>query len=294
MENEPSRTETKAALITGASSGIGEAAARALAAAGYRVAVVARREERLSQLVKTITTAGGEAIALAADLSEESATRQAAHDALDAFGQVDLLVNNVGFSPGAALEQMSREDLRHIFEVNLLSSLQMTAELVPGMRARRAGRILNIGSIGGSIPAPLAVPYAATKAGLAAATRGLRLELSPWNIHVSLVVPGFVDTAVFDNARRGSEALRADPENPYRQTFFDLDDLAEKNLRNALSPDDIARVIVRAATARRPRERYFAPFGARVQTTFMNLLPERVADAILTRLYKLDRYPPAG
>jgi short-subunit dehydrogenase len=294
MTNEPSRTATKAALITGASSGIGEAAARALASAGYRVAVVARREERLSHLVKTITTAGGEAIALTADLSEESATRHAAGAALDAFGQIDLLVNNVGFSPGAALEQMSRDDLRHIFEVNLLSSLQMTAELIPGMRERRAGRILNIGSIGGSIPAPLAVPYAATKAGLAAATRGLRLELSPWNIHVSLIVPGFVDTAVFDNARRGSESLRADPDNPYRQTFFDLDELAERNLRNALSPEDIARVIVRAATARRPRERYFAPFGARVQTTFMNLLPERVADAILTRLYKLDRYTTAG
>jgi len=99
---------------------------------------------------------------------------------------------------------------------------------------------------------------------------------------------------VFDNARRGSESLRADPDNPYRQTFFDLDELAERNLRNALSPEDIARVIVRAATARRPRERYFAPFGARVQTTFMNLLPERVADAILTRLYKLDRYTTAG
>ena len=126
--------------------------------------MVARREERLSQLVKTITLAGGHAVALPADLSDEEATRDAARGALDALGHVDVLVNNVGFSPGAALEQIPRGELRHIFEVNLLSSLQMTAEITPGMRERRAGRIINMGSIGGSIPAPLAVPYAATKA----------------------------------------------------------------------------------------------------------------------------------
>ena len=283
----------RVALVSGASSGLGEAAAEALARAGFAVAAVARRGERLERLVKRIEGRGGRALAIAADLADGDATSRTARTTLDHFGRVDVLVNNVGFSPGAALEQISRDELRHIFEVNLFSNLQLTAEIAPHMRARGSGRIVNVGSLGGSIAAPLAIPYSATKAALAAATRGMRLELAPWSIRVSLVVPGFVDTAVFENARRGSEHLRQDPKNPYRQTFFDLDELAKKNLKGALAPDDVAKVIVRAATARRPRERYFAPFSARLQTTFMGLLPERVADRILLRVYKLDgKRPP--
>jgi hypothetical protein len=97
-----------------------------------------------------------------------------------------------------------------------------------------------------------------------------------------------VDTAVFENARAGSEHLRSDPENPYRKLFFDLDEFAQKSLRKALAPEDVAKVIVRAATERRPKARYTTPFSARAQVAFLGLLPERWLDRLLLRVYKID------
>ena len=299
MQESKSRKTPRTALITGASSGIGEATARALAREGYALALIARRKDRLDLLVKEIEQAGGRALAIAADLADDDATRLAAREAIQFLGRIDLLVNNAGYSPGAAIEQCSRQDLRHIFDVNLLSALQLIGAVTPQMRAQGGGRIINLGSVAGFVPAPLAIPYAATKVGLHAATDALRLELGRFGITLSLVIPGFVDTAVFDNARSASEALRADPNNPYRQTMFDLDELAMKNLENSLSPDDVAKVIVRAATARRPKPRYYAPLSTLLQKVFLGMLPARGLDAILSRVYKLPRartkaLPPAS
>jgi NAD(P)-dependent dehydrogenase (short-subunit alcohol dehydrogenase family) len=276
------------ALVTGASSGIGEASALALARRGYRVVVAARRAERLETLAKQITTEGGEALAVATDLADGAATSDLVARCLEAFGRVDVLVNNAGFSPGAALEQVSRDELRHIFEVNLFAALQLVGELVPVMREQGGGRIVNVGSLGGSVAAPLAIPYSATKAGLDAATRGMRLELAPWRIRVSLVIPGFVDTAVFENARSGSQHLRDDPANPYRKLFFDLDEFTKKNLKRAISPEEVGAVIALAATSPRPRLRYYAPVSARLQSGALGLLPEALLDRILLGLYKIE------
>ena len=275
------------ALVTGASSGIGESAARKLAAAGYEVALVARRGERLEEIVKDIERLGGRAHAFVADLAIESATAEVYDAAIQRLGRLDLLVNNAGFSPGAAIEQMSREEIRKIFDVNLFSALQLVGAAAPTMREQGGGRIINVGSLAGSIPAPLAIPYATSKIGLHSASDALRLELSPWKIDVVLIVPGFVDTAVFDNARAGAEHLRSDPNNPYLDTMFELDELAKKNLEGALSPETLGDLIVRAATARRPSARYYAPKSAMFQSAFMKLLPARWLDAILLRVYKL-------
>ena len=290
MTRQADRSNRRTALVTGASSGIGEASARALAAAGYEVVLVARRADRLQTIAKEIETAGGHAHCVAADLAEDEETSNAFRDALERLGgRLDLLVNNAGFSPGAAIEQMSREEIRHVFEVNLFSCLQLVSAAVPVMRAQGGGRIINVGSVAGAIPAPLAIPYAATKVGMHAASDALRLELAPFGIHVSTIIPGFVDTAVFDNARDAAEHLRQDPSNPYRATFFQLDEIALKNLKNALSPDDVARVVVSAATARRPKERYYAPFSAMLQISILGMLPARILDWILLRVYKIDR-----
>jgi len=137
------------------------------------------------------------------------------------------------------------------------------------------------------VPASLAVPYAATKAALEAATDGLRLEVAAWGIDVCLVIAGFVDTPTFDNARRAGAHLRDDPANPYRQLMFDLDAFATAQLETALAPADVARVVVAAATAARPRARYFVPFSARIQSGFLRSLPVRWRDRILARVYKL-------
>jgi len=289
MKNDATLPTQRAAIVTGASSGIGEATARRLAKNGFDVAIIARRKDRLEALAMEIAEAGGRAIPIAADLADEEATARAAREALAGLGRIDLLVNNAGYSPGRAIEQITRQELRHIFDVNLFSALQLIGAVTPTMRSQGGGLIINVGSVAGLIPAPLAVPYATTKIGMHAATDALRLELAPFGIKLSLVIPGFVDTAVFDNAREESQHLRDDLTNPYRKTMFDLDDLATKNLRNALSPDDVAKVILRAATARRPKERYYTPLSMRIQHLLLGLLPTRMLDAILLRVYKLEK-----
>ena len=289
MKTRTTSLTRRAAIVTGASSGIGEATARRLAENGFDVALIARRKDRLEILALEIAEAGGRAIPIAADLADEQATARAAREALDGLGRIDLLVNNAGYSPGRAVEQITRQELRHLFDVNLFSALQLIGAVTPQMRSQGSGLIINIGSVAGLIPAPLAIPYATTKIGMHAATDALRLELAPFGIKLSLVIPGFVDTAVFENAREESQHLRDDATNPYLKLMFDLDELAKKNLKNALSPDDVATLILRVANARRPKERYYAPFSVRVHHRLLSLLPARLLDAILLRVYKLEK-----
>jgi NAD(P)-dependent dehydrogenase (short-subunit alcohol dehydrogenase family) len=278
--------EDRVAIVTGASSGIGEASARCLAAAGFAVVLVARRGPRLEVLAKEIETRGGRALALETDLADHAATSAVVRETRQRFGRIDVLVNNAGYSPAAAIEQLPRDAVRHTFDVNLIAGLQLVGEVVPLMRAQGGGRIINMGSMAGSVQAPMAVVYSATKAGMEAATRCLRLELSPWNIRLSLIVPGFVDTPTFDNSRAMGEELRADPSNPYRQVMFDLDDFAKAQLRRAIAPEAVGAVVAKAATARRPHEVYYAPRSAWLQKVALGALPERWADRVLERVYR--------
>jgi len=277
--------EVRVVIVTGASSGIGEAAARRLARGGFRVVAAARRIARLEAMAKELAAGGAEVLPLAIDLAEESATHELVERTLETFGRIDVLVNNAGYSPASAVEQLSRDDLRHTFDVNLISQLQLVSEIVPVMREQGGGRIINIGSMAASVAAPMAVVYSATKAGIEAASQCLRLELLPWNITVSLIIPGFVATEAFETAKNQGRSLREDPANPYRPLMFDLEDFANDQLRGALSPDDVARVIERAATARRPKGRYFAPRQGRMQRGLLGLIPDRLRDRLLLQMY---------
>jgi NAD(P)-dependent dehydrogenase (short-subunit alcohol dehydrogenase family) len=148
--------------------------------------------------------------------------------------------------------------------------------------------VINIGSLAGNVPAPIAVTYAATKAGMEMATRCLRLELAPFRISLSHVVCGFVDTETFENTKASVEHIRRDASSPYRKLLLDLDEFAQRQVAGALPPEAVAAVVVRAACARRPRETYFAPASARLQRGLLNALPERWLQALLRRLYKIE------
>ena len=287
MQTGPDDKAVRSCIVTGASSGIGEACARALARAGFRVAIAARRADRLETLAKEIAQAGGMALPVACDLGDEADTADLVEKTLDAFGRIDVLVNNAGFSPAAALEQLPRSEVRRTFEVNLLSGLQLAGAVSPVMREQGGGRILNMSSLAGSVPAPMAVVYSSTKAAIDMASDCMRLELAPWNIQVASIVPGFVDTDTFDNSREMARELRADENNPYRQRMFDMDEFAKGQLERAITPAQVADVVVRAATARRLRSRYYAPFGARVQATLLGAMPAGLLERILRSLYKV-------
>ncbi len=274
------------AIVTGASSGIGEATAHSLAKAGYAVVVAARRAELLDQLVADIRAQGGTALSVPTDLSDAAETSALVKTALDAFGRVDVLVNNAGYGPPYALEQMDRAAMRHVFDVNLLSGMQLIAELTPTMREQGGGRIINISSLSRYVGAPLASAYAATKGGMEALTACMRLELSPWNIKLCVIVPGFVDTPTFDKSRAAGQHLRDDPGNPYRQLMEDLDAFATEQLKSAVSPEEVGKAVVRAVTAHSPKARYFVPKSARTSARMFGALPDLVADRLLLKMYK--------
>jgi NAD(P)-dependent dehydrogenase (short-subunit alcohol dehydrogenase family) len=276
----------RVAIVTGASSGIGEATAHCLAKAGFSVVLAARRADLLDGIVADITAQGGTALSVPTDLSDAEQTSGLVKTTLEAFGRVDVLVNNAGYSPPSALEQLDRSAMRHVFDVNLLSGMQLIAELTPTMREQGGGRIINISSLSRYVGAPLAAAYAATKGGMEAMTACMRLELYPWNIKLSVIVPGFVDTPTFDKARAAGQHLRDDPSNPYRQLMLDLDDFANDQLKSAVAPEDVGKAVVKAATVDSPKTRYFVPWSARTAARMFGALPDHFADRLLLRMYK--------
>ena len=284
----PPVSPQRVAIVTGASSGIGAASARALAAAGFHVVLAARRLERLESLAKEIAGAGGAALPVAADLAREADCAELVARTLRELGRIDVLVNNAGFSPGAPIELLPRAEISRTFEVNLIAAIHLAGLVAPAMRAQGGGRVINIGSLAGNVPAPIAVTYAATKAGMEMASRSIRLELAPWRICVAHVVCGFVDTETFENTKATVEHIRRDPSSPYHKLLHDLDAFAQQQVAGALPPEAVARVVVQAATARRPRETYYTPASARLQRSALALLPERWLQALLRRLYKID------
>ncbi|MBW1832078.1 MAG: SDR family NAD(P)-dependent oxidoreductase [Deltaproteobacteria bacterium] len=154
------------------------------------------------------------------------------------------------------------------------------------MREQGGGRIVNISSLSRYVGAPLAAAYAATKGGMEAMNACMRLELSPWNIQLSVIVPGFVDTPTFDKSRQAGEHLRDDPSNPYRQLMSDLDAFATDQLKSAVPPEDVGKAVVKAVTADSPKTRYFVPRSARTAVRMFGSLPDRFADRLLLKMYK--------
>lgn len=188
------RLKDRIALVTGASSGIGEATALAMAEQGAKVAIAARRRDRLEQLADKLAGLGAEPLVLVADLGAESEAQRIVKDTQAHYGRLDILVNNAGVM---YLEPVAEADLgrwRRMLELNVLSLIASTQAALAGMRARREGHIVNISSVAGRVANPNSGAYAATKFGVVAFSESLRREVYKDNIRVSVIEPGFVDT----------------------------------------------------------------------------------------------------
>jgi short-subunit dehydrogenase len=182
-------------VITGASSGIGEASARLFGAQGCRVVLAARRLERLDLLAQAIRSQGGTALPVQMDMSRRDDLQRLVERVMTEFGQVDILVNNAGFGRLRWLEELDLEaDIRSMVETNLLGTILLTRLLLPGMLARKQGHIINLASIAGLVGTPTYSVYAATKFGMRGFTEALRREVRLQGIHVSGIYPGAVDT----------------------------------------------------------------------------------------------------
>jgi 3-oxoacyl-[acyl-carrier protein] reductase len=191
-----SALRNRVALVTGGSRGIGKAIALSLAEAGAAVAVIYReRGEEAASVVETVHRGGGRAVAIATDVSIAGAVQSMVSGVKEQLGPVDILINNAGMAAMRGLDDITEEDFDRAIAVNLKSTFLCTQAVLPGMRARRWGRIVNISSIGARVGAStVSVAYGAAKAGLEGLTRGYAVRLAPEGVTVNAVAPGLIDT----------------------------------------------------------------------------------------------------
>ena len=269
-------------LITGASSGIGEATARRLARAGARLVLAARRQDRLDALARELDPTGARVLAVAGDVTVETDRRQLVAATLAKFGRIDALVNNAGYGTRGPVELVPVELIRKNFETNVFSLVALTQLVLPHLRAQGSGTIVNIGSVAGRIARPLSSIYDSTKHALEALTDGLRGELKPFGVRVTLIRPGFILTGFVDAADQASDAVLKNA-GPYARYLGGFRVGYQKLHSIAGVPDDIARCVEHALRAKRPPARYAAPFHAKVFLFLKWMLPRPLFESI-TRL----------
>ena len=267
--------QNKTALVTGASSGMGTEIAKRLIADGYVVYAAARSVERMHDL------AALGARTLAMDLAVEAQVAAAVGRIQAEVGGVDVLVNNAGFGLYGPVEEISIDEARHQFEVNVFGAARLTQLLVPAMRERRAGTIVNISSMGGKVYTLLGAWYHASKHALEGWSDCLRLELAPFGIRVVVIEPGLIETAFGDVA---SGHLRGRAEGgayaAVKQAVAKSTEQAYGHGRGT-SPTVIADVVAKAVSAARPRTRYVAGAYARPMLTIRKWFGDRTFDRMI-------------
>jgi NADP-dependent 3-hydroxy acid dehydrogenase YdfG len=184
----------KVVVITGASSGLGEATARLLAAEGARVVLGARRAERIQTLADELTGRGGNALAVTTDVTDRHQVQRLVDLAVQTYGRIDVMINNAGLMPQSLLEHLKVDEWDRMIDVNLKGVLYGIAAALPHMQRQQAGHIINVSSVAGHKVGPGSAVYSATKHAVRALSEGLRQEVKPWNIRTTVISPGVVAT----------------------------------------------------------------------------------------------------
>ncbi|MET7329553.1 oxidoreductase [Nonomuraea sp. NPDC005650] len=265
-------------VVTGASSGIGRATALELLRAGHTVYGLARRVERM----EVIREAGGHAIG--ADVTAEADLERAVRTVLDEQGRIDVLVNNAGTSVYGAAEEVPLKRARQVFEVNLFGLARLTQLVLPHMRERRSGTIVNISSIGGEIALPLGAWYHASKHALEGYSDSLRQEVGRFGVRVVVVRPGIIATEFGDDTPR--ELREISGHGPYADVAEWMAAGAEKGFgpgSRASDPRVVGRAVARIVATRDPKPRYAVGYLAGLMLWVNRLLPDRLYDKMVTR-----------
>lgn len=267
--------QQKVALVTGVSSGIGRAIAAVLSSHGFRVFGTQRKPETARE------NAQGVAV-IPLDVREEQSVRDCIASVLDGAGRIDALVNNAGYALVGALEETSIEEARSLFETNFFGVLRMSQAVLPIFRRQGYGRIVNIGSATGFLPAPYQGIYAASKHAIEGYSESLDHEARQFGIRVSVIEPAFTQTNMAENAHVAAGLLA-----PYNAERSRVVEAVRKSIANGGDPRKVAEIVAEALTARSPRPVYLAGRDARVVSLLRKFAPSGVFDKGLRKQFGL-------
>ncbi len=256
-------------VVTGASSGIGEATACRFARARAKVGLIARREDRLARVAERVRELGGVAKIAVVDVAEEKRVAAAIAEIESAFSGIDVLVNNAGFGLYAPLQSVRREDIERLFAVNTFGALTCIQAVLPGMRRRGRGLIVNVSSVVGKRALPMTGAYAATKYALQGLSDALRVELAGTGVRVSVVCPGYTETEFSDSV-------------------IDYGVPRPRSNRAAMSSEGVADAIFECA--RRPRREIVLTGKGRFLVLLQRFAP-LVADWVIGRVIPVELPP---
>jgi len=277
-------------LITGATDGLGKATALYLAERGYKVFAAGRSAEKRMRLDEMARQKKLPLVTLEMDVCRDQSV-QAGIARVLADGPIDVLVNNAGVGYMAVIEELKLEDLRRQFETNLFGVLRVTQAVLPGMRERRSGRIIMLSSVAGLVSPPTYGAYSSSKHALEGLSNALRLELFPFNVQVVLIEPGYIVTNFQQTAKELAEPyVESARTSPYEKIYSGAWAGANEGRdRSKSTPEDCARVILRAIESRNPRPRYGVTALATLVKWAKRIASDRMVDAFLRRKYRVTR-----
>jgi short-subunit dehydrogenase len=259
------------ALVTGASSGIGQATAELLAARGFTVFGTSRSPEKLTGSFKWLTM----------DVCSDASVETAVQSLLEQAGHIDVLVNNAGFAQVGAIEETSIADVQAQFDTNVLGVIRVIKAVLPVMRRQGSGRIINVSSVVGQVAPPYMGVYATSKFALEGVSEALREEVRPFGVDISLVEPSFVKTSLMSQLPTQPIAAYT----PARQAALQA---LSTGVENGMQPHMVAQVILRAATSR-PRLRYRVGQDTKLLILLKRLLPETLFERVRRRVFQVDK-----
>lgn len=285
VADSPPTEQPLVALITGASSGFGLLTAVALAKQGYQVAATMRDPGKAGELLELARKeqVADAVIPLQLDVTDSDSIRQAVEEIMTRYGRIDLLVNNAGFAVGGYIEELSLEDWRQQMETNFFGVVAMTKAVLPQMRERGSGCIINVGSVSGRVGFPGYGPYAASKFAVEGYSESLRHEMSPYGVRVVLVEPGAFRTEIWS---KGLTRIVSYENSPYRERLEAVLRYSRLAGQKAPDPGQVASLIARIAAKRSPRLRYPVGQGARAMLWGKERLPWKWLEWIVGRALK--------
>lgn len=267
------KSELGVALVTGASSGIGYATTKALQGAGYRVFGTSRR---------AVTERSDGVTMLTCDVTDDSSVAKLVDEVLAKAGRIDVLVNNAGLGLLGGAEESSIAQAHALFDVNVFGVLRVTNAVLPAMRRQRKGRIVNLSSVLGLIPAPYSALYASTKHAIEGYSESLDHELRTLGIRVMLVEPAYTRTSFEENLVKPDRSLEI-----YDSVRADMNGVLRKAIEAGDAPEVVARTVLEAATAASPKKRYAAGKMARQVSFLRRFVPASAFDKSLRKQYGL-------